>query len=64
MDESINEYLKEADLLCSKCENEFAKIDGALKLKRKIEAEKKFLITVNIKILKINRLKLKIKKSF
>lgn len=47
MDESINEHLKDAELLCSKCENEFAKIEGAIKLKRKIEAEKKFLLTVN-----------------
>lgn len=47
MDQIIDEYLKEADLLCSKCENEFANIEGSLKLKRKIESEKKFLINVN-----------------
>ena len=48
MDETIDDYLKEADLLCLKCDNEFAHIEGSLKLKRKIESEKKFLNSVSI----------------
>jgi hypothetical protein len=48
MDVIIDDYLKEADLLCLKCDNEFANIDGSLKLKRKIESEKKFLNSVSI----------------
>ena len=47
MDAQIDESLKEADLLCLKCDNEFSAIDGSIKLKRKLEAEKKFLNAVN-----------------
>jgi hypothetical protein len=47
MDAQIDENLKEADFLCLKCDNEFAAIDGSIKLKRKLESEKKFLNAVS-----------------
>ena len=47
MDEQIEESLKEADFLCLKCDNEFAGIEGSIKLKRKLESEKKFLNAVS-----------------
>lgn len=47
MDKKINEALKETDELINKCLVDFNGIDGALKLKRKLESEKKFLISVS-----------------
>ena len=47
MDLKINSFLEEIEGLLKKCDNQFAHIDGSIKLKRKLEAEKKFLNSVN-----------------
>ncbi len=46
MDEKIDEHLKEIDDLVSRCEKDFIHFDGIMKLKRKLDAEKKFLISL------------------
>lgn len=43
MDEKIASSLEELEVLIDKCDTDFVKIDGAIKLKRKLEAERKFL---------------------
>ena len=48
MDLKINSFLEEIECLLEKCEKQFAHIDGSVKLKRKLEAEKKFLNSVNL----------------
>lgn len=52
MNEKIAESLIETEELIIKCLVDFRDIDGAQKLKRKLEAEKKFLISVSRPIIR------------
>ena len=51
MENKIEEFLNEIDLLDDKCDKIFRNVHGSLKLRKKLEQEKKFLSTVKIRFI-------------
>lgn len=49
-DLKIKKFLEEIEVLIQKCDDEFGSVDGSFKLKKKLESEKRFLISVMQKL--------------